>query len=79
SYLVGVAAKWFRFNKMNIPDWSSFKIAIAQAYQPSFNRTLSVIEQRPITVQHVNSSSVSPKTAQIRPLYLKIIFQHLLI
>ncbi|CAF4798075.1 unnamed protein product, partial [Rotaria socialis] len=46
SYLVGVAAKWFRFNKMNIPDWSSFKIAIAQAYQPSFNRTLSVIEQR---------------------------------
>ncbi|CAF3455353.1 unnamed protein product [Rotaria socialis] len=63
SYLVGFAAKWFRFNKMNIPDWSSFKIAIAQAYQPSFNRTLSVIEQRPITVQHVNSSSVSPKTA----------------
>ncbi|CAF4881829.1 unnamed protein product, partial [Rotaria socialis] len=62
SYLVGVAAKWFRFNKMNIPDWSSFKAAIAQAYQPSFNRTLSVIEQRPITVQHVNSSSVSPKT-----------------
>ncbi|CAF4298407.1 unnamed protein product, partial [Rotaria socialis] len=46
SYLVGFAAKWFRFNKMNIPDWSSFKIAIAQAYQPSFNRTLSVIEQR---------------------------------
>ncbi|CAF3576747.1 unnamed protein product [Rotaria socialis] len=100
SYLVGAAAKWFRFNKMNIPDWSSFKIAIAQAYQPSFNRTLSVIEQRSglvtykmnipdwssfkiaiaqayqpsfnrtlsvgeqpsITVQHVNSSSVSPKT-----------------
>ncbi|CAF3663026.1 unnamed protein product, partial [Rotaria socialis] len=40
----------------------SYLIAIAQAYQPSFNRTLSVGEQPSITVQHVNSSSVSPKT-----------------
>ena len=46
SYLVGAAAKWFRFNKMNIPDWSSFKIAIVQAYQPSIHQALLKMEQR---------------------------------
>ncbi|CAF3322081.1 unnamed protein product [Rotaria socialis] len=35
SYLADAPLKWFRFNKSSIPDWSSFKIAIVQAYQPS--------------------------------------------
>jgi hypothetical protein len=46
SYLADAALKWFRFNKANIPDWSSFKIAIVKAYQPSIHQALIKMEQR---------------------------------
>ncbi|CAF2095189.1 unnamed protein product [Rotaria magnacalcarata] len=46
SYLTDAALKWFRFNKQNMPDWSSFKIAIVQAYQPSIHQALLKMEQR---------------------------------
>ncbi len=46
SYLVDAALKWFRFNKLNIPDWVSFKIAIIKAYQFSIHETLVKMEQR---------------------------------
>jgi len=46
SYLVDAALKWFRFNKSNILDWSSFKTAIVQAYQPTLHQTLVKLEQR---------------------------------
>jgi len=46
SYLADAALKWFRFNKSNIPDWSSFKIAIVKAYQPSIHQALIKMEQR---------------------------------
>ncbi|CAF1544008.1 unnamed protein product, partial [Rotaria sordida] len=36
--------------------------AITQAFQPASNRTLSVVEQRSISVQNANSSSISSKT-----------------
>ncbi|CAM2722553.1 unnamed protein product [Rotaria socialis] len=62
QYLVGTADKWFRYNNVNIPDWSSFKIAITQAFQPASNRTLSVVEQRSISVKNANPSSISSKT-----------------
>ncbi|CAM4841289.1 unnamed protein product, partial [Rotaria socialis] len=61
-YLVGTADKWFLYNNVNIPDWSSFKIAITQAFQPASNRTLSVVDQRSISVQNANSSSISSET-----------------
>jgi hypothetical protein len=44
--LIDAAQKWFRFNKSNIPDWSSFKIAVVKAYQPSIHQALLKIEQR---------------------------------
>jgi hypothetical protein len=46
SYLVDAAAKWFRYNKAVILEWSSFKIEIVKAYQPSFHQTLLTMEQR---------------------------------
>jgi hypothetical protein len=46
SYLAGAALKWFRFNKSNIPDWSSFKVDIVKAYQPSIHQALLKMEQR---------------------------------
>ncbi|CAF1510450.1 unnamed protein product [Rotaria magnacalcarata] len=46
SYLTDAALKWFRFNKTNMLDWSSFKIAIVQAYQPSIHQALLKMEQR---------------------------------
>ncbi|CAF2572822.1 unnamed protein product [Rotaria sp. Silwood2] len=35
SYLIDSAAKWFRYNKATIIDWSTFKIELVKAYQPS--------------------------------------------
>ncbi|CAF5122332.1 unnamed protein product, partial [Rotaria magnacalcarata] len=52
--------KWFRFNKSNIPDWSSFKIAIVQAYQPSLNSTLFKVKQQPAVNHHNFSSAIDP-------------------
>ena len=46
AYFLQCALKWFRFNKSTISDWSSFKIAIIQAYQPSIHQALLKIEQR---------------------------------
>lgn len=46
SYLKDTALKWFRFNKSNIPDWSSFTTAIIKAYQPTLNETLVKLEKR---------------------------------
>jgi hypothetical protein len=46
SYLIGSAAKWFRFNKANIDDWSTFKTALVKAYQPALEQTLLQLEQR---------------------------------
>ena len=46
SYLIDAAAKWFRFNKTNIGNWSTFKSALITAYQPSFHETLLKLEQR---------------------------------
>ncbi|CAF3616426.1 unnamed protein product [Rotaria socialis] len=60
SYLTDAPLKWFRFNKPNIPDWSSFKIAIAQAYQPSFNSTLLKDKQQPAVSHHNFSSAIDP-------------------
>ncbi|CAF1459855.1 unnamed protein product, partial [Rotaria magnacalcarata] len=30
QYLFGTTDKWFRYNNVNSPDWSSFKIAITR-------------------------------------------------
>lgn len=46
SYLIDAAAKWFRYNKSTIAEWSTFKIEIIKAYQPSFNQALLKLEQR---------------------------------
>jgi hypothetical protein len=46
SYLIDSAEKWFRYNKSIILDWSTFKIAIVKAYQPSLHETLLRLEQR---------------------------------
>lgn len=46
SYLTDAAAKWFRYNKSTIIDWSTFKIAITNAYQPSLNQILLQMEKR---------------------------------
>ncbi|CAF2777582.1 unnamed protein product [Rotaria sp. Silwood2] len=46
SYLVESAAKWFRHNKLNICDWSTFKIEILKVYRPSLDQTLLKMEQR---------------------------------
>ncbi|CAF5104309.1 unnamed protein product, partial [Rotaria magnacalcarata] len=53
---------WFDFHKSDIHDWDTFKHEILKAFQPASNRTLSVVEQRSISVQNVNSSSISAKT-----------------
>ncbi|CAF3215345.1 unnamed protein product, partial [Rotaria socialis] len=60
SYLGDAPLKWFRFNKSNIPDWSSFKIAIVQAYQPSLNSTLFKVKQQPAVNHHNFSSAIDP-------------------
>ncbi|CAF3937474.1 unnamed protein product, partial [Rotaria sp. Silwood1] len=46
SYLIESAAKWFRHNKSNICDWSTFKIEILKVYRPSLDQTLLKMEQR---------------------------------
>ncbi|CAF1368416.1 unnamed protein product [Rotaria magnacalcarata] len=46
SDLTDAALKWFRFNKSNMPGWSSFKIDIVQEYQPSIHQALLKMEQR---------------------------------
>ncbi|CAF4732950.1 unnamed protein product, partial [Rotaria socialis] len=60
SYLGDAPLKWFRFNKSNIPDWSSFKIATVQAYQPSLNSTLFKVKQQPAVNRHNFSSAIDP-------------------
>jgi hypothetical protein len=45
-YLIGAAAKWFRFNEPNIDDWSTFEVALLKAYQPTLEQTLLQLEQR---------------------------------
>ncbi|CAF3328549.1 unnamed protein product [Rotaria socialis] len=45
----------------DIHDWDTIKHEILKTFQPASNRTLSVIEQRSIPVQNVNSSSISSK------------------
>ncbi|CAF4647624.1 unnamed protein product, partial [Rotaria magnacalcarata] len=62
SYLIGTASVWFDFHKSDIHDWDTFKHEILKAFQPASNRTLSMVEKRSISVQTVNSSSVSFKT-----------------
>ncbi|CAF3540864.1 unnamed protein product [Rotaria socialis] len=63
SYLIGTASIWLYFHKSDIHDWDTFKHEILKAFQPVSNRALSVVEQRSIPVQNVNSSSISSKTA----------------
>ena len=46
SYLIDSAAKWFRYNKSTILDWSTFKLELVKAYQPSLHQTLLKMEQR---------------------------------
>ncbi|CAF3600667.1 unnamed protein product, partial [Rotaria sp. Silwood2] len=46
SYLIDSALKWFRYNKTTIIDWSTFKIELVKAYQPSLHQTLLKMEQR---------------------------------
>ncbi|CAF1642385.1 unnamed protein product [Rotaria magnacalcarata] len=46
SYLTDTAEKWFRHNKSTISDWSTFKLEIIKAYQPSLNQMLLKMEQR---------------------------------
>jgi hypothetical protein len=45
-YLIGAAAKWFRFNKSTIDDWSKFKVALVKDYQQTLEQTLLQLEQR---------------------------------
>ena len=45
-YLTDAAAEWFRYNKSNIPDWSTFKLELVKAYQLSLNQILCKLEQR---------------------------------
>ncbi|CAF1515574.1 unnamed protein product [Rotaria sordida] len=44
-YLTDAAAKWFRHNKPNILDWSTFKTELTKAYQPSLHQILLRMEQ----------------------------------
>jgi hypothetical protein len=47
-YLTNTAAKWFRYNKSRILDWSTFQCEISKAFQPYFNLTLSkMTKQQP--------------------------------
>jgi hypothetical protein len=46
AYLIDSAEKWFRYNKSTITDWSTFKIELIKAYQPSLHQTLLKMEQR---------------------------------
>jgi len=46
SYLVDAALKWFRFNKSKILEWSTFKTAIIQVYQPTLQQTLIKLDKR---------------------------------
>ncbi|CAF4599632.1 unnamed protein product [Rotaria socialis] len=46
-YLTKTAAMWFRFNKSNIPDWSTFQIEIVKAFQLSAASKISLISTIP--------------------------------
>ncbi|CAF1594281.1 unnamed protein product, partial [Adineta steineri] len=46
SYLTDSAEKWFRHNKSNILDWSTFKIELVKVYKPSLHQLLLKMEQR---------------------------------
>jgi Retrotransposon gag protein len=46
SYLTGAALDWFRSNKSTIVDWSTFKSAIVEHYQPPFSELLARMERR---------------------------------
>ncbi|CAF1587476.1 unnamed protein product, partial [Adineta steineri] len=46
SYLTYSAEKWFRHNKSNILDWSTFKIELVKVYKPSLHQLLLKMEQR---------------------------------
>ncbi|CAF3787107.1 unnamed protein product [Rotaria socialis] len=47
SYLTKTAAMWFRFNKSNIPEWSTFQIEIVKAFQLSTALKMSLISTIP--------------------------------
>ena len=45
SYLTEAAATWFRHNKSEICDWSTFKTELLKVYQPSIDQTMLKLEQ----------------------------------
>ncbi|CAF3267314.1 unnamed protein product [Rotaria socialis] len=56
-YLMDAALKWIHFNKSNMSDWSSFKIAIVQAYQSTITPFQS---STPSTTTTKTPSAASP-------------------
>lgn len=46
SYLSDAALQWFRFNKSDITDWSTFKNRLTIAYQPTIQEALAKLEHR---------------------------------